>query len=48
MAETQMNQADKSTDNRKTICVVTPCYNEVDNVRDLRNAIAEVFQTQPH
>lgn len=31
----------------KSVCVVTPCYNEVDNVRELRNAIAEVFQAQP-
>jgi glycosyltransferase involved in cell wall biosynthesis len=29
---------------RLMICVVTPCYNEVENVRELRNAIAEVFQ----
>lgn len=42
-----MNQADKSTYNRKTICIVTPCCNEVDNVREMRNAVVDVFQSQP-
>jgi len=32
---------------RPVICVVTPCYNEVENVRELRIAIAEVFQNLP-
>ncbi len=32
---------------QKTICIVTPCYNEVDNVRELKNAIGKVFQAQP-
>ncbi len=31
----------------KHICVVTPCYNEVDNVRELHQAIQAVFEGLP-
>jgi glycosyltransferase involved in cell wall biosynthesis len=32
---------------RKRICVLAPCYNEVENVRELAKAIDEVFATEP-
>jgi hypothetical protein len=32
---------------RKHICVVTPCYNEVENVRELHAAIRDVFAKLP-
>ncbi len=32
---------------RKHICVVTPCFNEVGNVRELHEAIREVFEGLP-
>jgi glycosyltransferase involved in cell wall biosynthesis len=32
---------------RKHICVVTPCYNEVENVRELQKSIREVFEGLP-
>src|SRR5512135_3534597 len=36
-----------SEDRRKQICVVTPCYNEVENVRELYAAIQQVFAQLP-
>jgi polyisoprenyl-phosphate glycosyltransferase len=36
-----------SEDRRKHICVVTPCYNEVENVRELYAAIQQVFARLP-
>jgi polyisoprenyl-phosphate glycosyltransferase len=32
---------------RKHICIVTPCYNEVDNVGELHKAIREIFVDLP-
>lgn len=32
---------------RKHICVLAPCYNEVENVRELAGAIDEVFAAEP-
>jgi glycosyltransferase involved in cell wall biosynthesis len=32
---------------RKRVCVVTPCYNEVENVRELHQAIKQVFDGLP-
>src|SRR5437879_1154537 len=32
---------------RKHVCVVTPCYNEAENVRDLHAAIRDVFASLP-
>ena len=36
-----------ATRTRKHICVVTPCYNEVENVRELHKTIREVFEGLP-
>ena len=32
---------------RKHVCVVTPCYNEEENVRELHKSIQEIFYTLP-
>lgn len=38
---------DPNAPTRKRICVLAPCYNEVENVRELAKAIDEVFATEP-
>jgi polyisoprenyl-phosphate glycosyltransferase len=45
MEHPQMNEPDGR---RKHICVVTPCYNEVENVRPLHEAIKRVFDELPN
>src|SRR4051812_28108340 len=42
-----LDQDSEAQGRRKHICVVTPCYNEVENVRELYEAIKQVFAELP-